>query len=313
MKYRSLFLSPFFTRFYAAFLSLLTLTLMLTLIPKYAISAQVSIAWDPNSKENIDHYTVHYGTTSRDYDFDVDIGKSTNCTISGLDLNETYFFSVTASDDAGNESAYSNEVSTSIGPVKLISPNVGEIIPSGSVYTLEWEAVPEVEYFKLEYSLNEGKEWIKIKKGIVGTIYDWGVPTLTKNEKNCLVKVVAYDADDNKIARSKSDSPFTIAVATITSPNRGEILTSGDTHNIEWDTYETKKQIAMVVLQYTKNGGEKWKSIKTIKGDNPGAYSWTVPDVSKTKTKCKVKVQLKDINGKSLGADKSGGYFTIEP
>jgi hypothetical protein len=76
------------------------------------------------------------------------------------------------------------------------------------------------------------------------------------------------------------------------------------------------------LLKYTINGGKKWNRIKTIKGDIPGNYSWTVPDVTKAKNtvpdvtkaknKCKVKVELKDTNGNSLGTDSSNGYFTIE-
>jgi hypothetical protein len=286
---------------------------MLTLIPKYAIAVKISLAWDPNSEKNIHHYTVYYGTTSRGYDFDVDVGKNTSCTISGLDLNETYFFAVTASDNVGNESDYSIEVSASNGQVELISPSDGEIIPSGSEYTLEWEAVPEAEYFKLAYSLNEGKEWIEIKKGIKKTSYEWSVPTLKKNKNKCMLKVVAYDGSDNNISGSKSSSPFAIEVVSITSPNIGETLTSGDTHRIEWDTYESKKPVARVVLKYTINDGKEWEKIQTINGDNPGAYAWTVPDVPKKKKKCKVKVQLKDENGNSLGEDNSDGYFTIEP
>jgi hypothetical protein len=50
-----------------------------------------------------------------------------------------------------------------------------------------------------------------------------------------------------------------------------------------------------------------------IKGENPGNYSWTVPDVTKTKKKCKVKVELKDTDGNSLGTDTSNGYFIIKP
>ena len=138
-------------------------------------------------------------------------------------------------------------------------------------------------------------------------------PIVKKNENDCLVNIIAYDSADKKVAYDKSDAPFTIEVVTLTSPNGGETLTSGATHDIAWDTYETKKEIAKEVLKFTKNGGRTWEKITTIKGEDPGTYLWTVPDVPKAKNKCKVKVQLKGANGKSLGADASDSYFRIEP
>jgi hypothetical protein len=288
------------------------LLITLTLAPN-VYSAQVALAWDPNQEPDVAGYTIHYGTYSTNYQYSVDLGNVTSCTVSNLDLNETYYFAVTAFDDAGNESAYSDEISTSIGPIEFISPNYTEIIPAGTEYTVEWKAVPEADHFKLRYSLNKGKNWIAIEKGILGTTFNWLVPTPTRNKKKCLMKVIAYDSADKKTAEEISAAFFTIEVIRITSLNGDDTLISGNTYNIEWDTHGTKEEIAKVVLKYTVNGGNKWNRIKTIKGNNPGNYSWTVPDVTKAKNKCKVKVELKDTNGNSLGTDSSNGYFTIEP
>lgn len=297
--------------------------------------------------------------------------------------------------------------------VTLLAPDCGEIIPSGSSYSIEWNPSFEIENFKLQYSINNGKDWVTIAKDIAGTNYDWIVPTFKKNKKNCLMKVVGYDAsgekvdvdksddpfsievmnvtspnggevlasggayyvdwdtndtnsavdyvkiyssinkgktwkllateegnpgisscvfpvvrkneddclvkamafdaEDKKVAEDKSDALFGIEVVTITSPNGSETLTSGTTHSITWDTYETKKDIATVILKYTINGGKTWEKIKTIKGENPGTYLWTVSEVPKAKNKSKVKVFLKDKKGKNLGTDASDNYFRIEP
>jgi fibronectin type 3 domain-containing protein len=57
---------------------------------------------------------VYYGTSpgaylqQRGYGFSA---NTTGYTVSGLALGQTYYFSVTAVDAAGNESAYSNEAS----------------------------------------------------------------------------------------------------------------------------------------------------------------------------------------------------------
>jgi hypothetical protein len=127
--------------------------------------------------------------------------------------------------------------------------------------------------------------------------YDWTVPTPIKNKMKCLVKVIRYDDSDKKVGADKSDSTFTIDVVKVTSPDGGETLTGGGLHTITWQTNVTKKPVEKVVLSYTKNGGRKWKKIETIVGSNPGTYAWTVPVVTKIKSKCKVKVVLKDAKG----------------
>jgi hypothetical protein len=195
----------------------------------------------------------------------------------------------------------------------LINPNGGETIPSGSTYTIQWDGPAHAVKFNLQYSLNNGKDWNTIQKGIIGKTYDWQVPKLKKNINKCLVRVIGYKASGNKVGVDKSNAPFTIEVVTITAPNGGETLTSGNTYNIEWDTYETKKPIFKILLKYTVNGGKKWEKIGTINGSNPGTYLWTVPAVSLAKGKCKVMVQLKDKKGNSIGSDTSDSYFTIQP
>ena len=60
-------------------------------------------------------YRVYYGTSSRSYlqskGSGANTGKTTQYTASGLQSGRTYYFSVTAYDAVGNESAYSSEVS----------------------------------------------------------------------------------------------------------------------------------------------------------------------------------------------------------
>jgi hypothetical protein len=145
------------------------------------------------------------------------------------------------------------------------------------------------------------------------------VPALTKNKKNCLVKVIGYDNKGKKVGSDKSDSPFTIEVVKLTSPNGdGEPLVSDTLVDITWKANQTKSDVTKVVLSYTTNGGTTWKPIETLSGDTypPDPYSrpWTVPEVGASpKNKCKVKVVLKDASGKVVGSDTSEAFFTINP
>jgi len=225
--------------------------------------------------------------------------------------------SVDSSGNQGDDVSYSPSISSdgryvafSSEATNLVS---GEVIPSGSPYTIQWEARPDAVSFKLRYSMDNGTTWKPIDSGITDTSYDWVVPTPPKDKKKCLVKVIGYDGSDKKVGADKSDSTFTIEVVKVTYPDGGELLTSGDMPTITWTTNGTKKPVAKVVLKYTKNGGRTWKKITAIEGDNPGTHAWTVPDVSKTKSNCKVKVVLKDGKGNTVGSDTSDSYFTIEP
>ena len=237
-------------------------------------------------------------------------------------------------------------------PFLLFAPNGSETISSGFPYTIEWQAPSEAIKFKLYYSLNNGTKWKRIvSKGRSGCMdchfsgatcadchiihphtyectachsiyliheihtntdterYIWKVPCPTNNKKKCLVKVIGYDSSDLKIGEDVSDSTFTIEVIWLMSPNGGERLISGYPWHIMWQTNCTKSPVATVELYY-KTGGAIWNPITTLTGD-PGSYTWKVPYVSSTN--CKVKVILKDENGKIVGNDVSDRVFSIQP
>jgi len=79
-----------------------------------AFAAKVTIAWDASSEPDIAGYIIYYGPDSQNYQDSIDLGKSTSCTISGLQEGQTYFFAVTAYDPAYNESGFSEELSYTI-------------------------------------------------------------------------------------------------------------------------------------------------------------------------------------------------------
>jgi hypothetical protein len=58
-------------------------------------------------------YKVHYGTSSGDYTAAVNVGPTTEYSITDL-APGTYYIAVTAYDSSGRESGYSNEVSKTI-------------------------------------------------------------------------------------------------------------------------------------------------------------------------------------------------------
>jgi len=90
------------------------LSFVLILVPSLAGAAQVSLSWKASTGPNIAGYKMHYGNYKGQYQYTVNVGKSTSCTISGLTVGNTYYFAATAYDTKQVESDYSNEVSYKI-------------------------------------------------------------------------------------------------------------------------------------------------------------------------------------------------------
>ncbi len=105
--------------------TLLFLTLPLTLAGcggsgSGSSSESVTLTWDAPTTNtdgtpltDLAGYIVYYGTPSNNYTNSVNIGNSTGAVISNLSPG-TWYFAVTAYDTSGNESSFSNEVSTTI-------------------------------------------------------------------------------------------------------------------------------------------------------------------------------------------------------
>jgi len=92
----------------------------------------------------------------------------------------------------------------------LIQPNGGEVIPSGSVYTIQWSPSAKTATYDVFYSNNGGKKWSRISKNVTALSLDWTTPRTRKSLTNCLVKVIGYDSAGNKVAEDISESTFTI-------------------------------------------------------------------------------------------------------
>ncbi len=93
-------------------LPLLLLILISVLFPALALAMDVSLAWDPNTGENLAGYHVYAREEGEDYNYNHPEweGNDTQCTVKGFDEYESYYFVVRAFDSDGNESGDSNEV-----------------------------------------------------------------------------------------------------------------------------------------------------------------------------------------------------------
>lgn len=140
----------------------LALLFSLLFIPLgYVHAAEVTLTWNPNAESNLAGYKVYYGFESRNYPSSVDVGNSTSHTFSDLESGKTYYFAATAYNAEGKESAFSQEMSCSLGGKKLwlsLSPDRSGSLPlegqtvSGHIYVF---AVPNAGSSQVSFYLND--------------------------------------------------------------------------------------------------------------------------------------------------------------
>jgi hypothetical protein len=98
------------------------------------------------------------------------------------------------------------------GIITLLTPNGGEIILSGQLYTVQWEAAPEAVKYHLMYSTDNGITWVLIKDGVTGASYYWYVPALIENNTDCRLKIIGLNSSDEIVGEYIS-ALFTIESA----------------------------------------------------------------------------------------------------
>jgi hypothetical protein len=103
------------------------------------VSSTVTLAWNPSADPNLAGYHVYQGVASHTYTNVIQVGPLTNATLSGLTQGATYFFAVTAYDNAGLESAFSNEITYSAptnSAAQLLSDSDGDGLSNLMEYAL---------------------------------------------------------------------------------------------------------------------------------------------------------------------------------
>lgn len=84
----------------------------------------ISLSWQaPSTNEDgtpltdLGGYRLYYGTASGDYTSFINVGNYTTCSLGDLSADKVYYFAVKAYDTWGNESDFSNEVSSLISNI----------------------------------------------------------------------------------------------------------------------------------------------------------------------------------------------------
>ncbi len=93
----------------------------------FACGETVILSWgspqtnsDGTNLTDLGGYKLYYGTMSRNYSHFIDVGNSTAHQFDDLELGRTYHFAVTAYDNSGNESNYSEEITKVVSAATLL-------------------------------------------------------------------------------------------------------------------------------------------------------------------------------------------------
>ena len=108
---------PFFRRL------LPFIVILITSVTTFAASGSISLAWDRSTETDVVGYKVYWGTSSGVYTAQQDNLNEITATISNLEVGSRYYFAVTAYNQSGLESAYSQEVSGIVGSPPIPTPS----------------------------------------------------------------------------------------------------------------------------------------------------------------------------------------------
>lgn len=187
--------------------------------------------------------------------------------------------------------------------IELMTPASGEVLQSGSKYSISWNC-RSIKLIKIEYSTNNGTSWNTIASNVDGTAgtYTWTVPSASSDK--CKIRI--SDQSDAGFYYISS-SPFTIKqrpVVTLVQPNGGADWVAGTTQNISW----LSTNVSSVKLEYTTDNGAGWISITDSIPASPSDYNWLIPNTPSSQ--CKVRIS--DVTDPGI-SDISNSVFTISP
>ncbi len=216
------------------------------------------------------------------------------------DLN-SFSCLVMVADADGNPADQSNSVFTisKVPVITIFSPNGGEIWHTGSTQNIRWTSLGTSRNVQIQYSPDNGSNWTEIAYSTPDDgSYSWIIPDLFSAE--CLVRVI--DTDGNPADQSNtvfSISP--IPEIDVVSPNGGESLQAGSSHNITWTSSVTSGNVQIL---FSVNNGSDWIEVIRSTPDD-GSFIWTVPN--SPSAACLVRIS--DADGSP--ADQSNSVFTV--
>ena len=173
--------------------------------------------------------------------------------------------------DNGNTSIYDlSDNAFSIGSMSLTSPNGGERWQVGSTHSITWNNISSILNIQIDYSTDNGSTWTNIANNVDATTesYDWTVPNTLTSEA-----LIRLTDENDPTVKDESNSTFTIANISVTTPNGLDALKVGDSYAITWQS----SNIPSIDIEYSSDNGANWFTVVTGVNAATELYNWTVP------------------------------------
>jgi type VI protein secretion system component Hcp len=206
-------------------------------------AGDVSLAWNPSASDDVVGYKIYIGNSSGNYNDTITIGNQTSYTVTDLS-DGTYSFAVTAFDATGNESGFSNEVSTTVGATSTTDttpPVISSVAASGittSGATISW-TTNEASTSRVEFGTSAGYGSTTSLNSSMQTSHAQVLSGLTANTVYHY-RVISQDEAGNA-AVSGDDTFMTADLLDTTPPVISSVSASSITENgatIGWTTNE---------------------------------------------------------------------------
>jgi beta-lactamase superfamily II metal-dependent hydrolase len=184
-----------------------------SLVASAVSSSEIDLSWSASTDNvGVTGYRAYRSTNGTSFSL-AGTSSTTGFADMGLSGGTTYWYQVTATDAAGNESPVSATASattvTATRSLALTSPNGGESWSGGTSHPITWTSA-NVSNVKLEYTLNNGTSWTVIASSVAASTgsYSWTVPSSASTQ----AKVRVTDAL-NGTPTDTSNAAFTITTA----------------------------------------------------------------------------------------------------
>ena len=223
-----------------------------------------------------------YNASANIFYWTVPPGQSSNCIVKISD------FSNIVSDQSDNQFTISNAPY-----INLTALNGGEILTPGLDTLITWVDFSTSSTVKIEYSGNNGLNWILIVDNYPNSnSFLWTIPNTPSN--NCLIKV--SDAQDNTVADSSNAVFYIVPLSSpisVISPNGGESWPVGYQQTIQWSA----SNVTNIKIEISYDNGVIWNVIENSYPAADGFYIWTAVAPGATST---AKVKISDAQNASI-------------